>query len=551
MGVVWAGRDEVLARAVAVKEVTPPGALSEPQREHVRERTLREARAAARISSRAAVTVYDVVEEDGRPWIVMELLEPRTLADVLLEEGPLAPEAAARIGLRVLDALSAAHGAGVLHRDVKPANVLYDSTGQAVLTDFGIASLEGDPSMTTTGTIIGSPGYVAPERALGRPPSPASDLWSLGVMLVSMVHGRSPFERDSALATLVSALHEPLPDWASEGPLGAVIVGLLAKDPQHRIDVATTRTMLQRAASTPAPAAPPLPPAAADAQRTQALSLPPAPARAQPQPAPPPQAQPQPAEPLAAPPVAAQALAPPVLAPTSPPPQPQVAPLPPRRRSRALTAALAVAALLTAGILAALLLGDRQDPGSEGTQTGSSEPTDPGTAEPGAGQTGSPANEPEPTGSEPTESEATDSDDNADGDNSGSGSSDDPVVASGYQVYRDSQYSVAVPDGWTITESTSKRKVYSDSESARYLLVEEGDEPNGDPFEDWTNQEQYVSTRLSGYDLIGIERADYRNFDAAGLAVQVGHRLRAGTGAQPGRGRRRRSLCAVLVGSRR
>jgi hypothetical protein len=525
MGVVWAGRDEVLARAVAVKEVTPPGALSEPQREHVRERTLREARAAARISSRAAVTVYDVVEEDGRPWIVMELLEPRTLADVLLEEGPLAPEAAARIGLRVLDALSAAHGAGVLHRDVKPANVLYDSTGQAVLTDFGIASLEGDPSMTTTGTIIGSPGYVAPERALGRPPSPASDLWSLGVMLVSMVHGRSPFERDSALATLVSALHEPLPDWASEGPLGAVIVGLLAKDPQDRIDVATTRNMLQRAASTPAPAAPPLPPAAADAQRTQALSLPPAPARAQPQPAPPPQAQPQPAEPLAAPPVAAQALAPPVLAPTSPPPQPQVDPLPARRRSRALTAALAVAALLTAGILAALLLGDRQDPGSEGTQAGSSGPTDTGTAEPGAGQTGSPADEPEPTGSEPTESgptdpeptgsEATDTDDNADGDDSGSGSSDDPIVVSGYQVYRDSQYSVAVPDGWTITESTSKRKVYSDPESARYLLVEEGDEPNGDPFEDWTNQEQYVSTRLSGYDLIGIERADYRNFDAA------------------------------------
>jgi serine/threonine protein kinase len=524
MGVVWAGRDEVLARAVAVKEVTPPGALSEPQRAHVRERTLREARAAARISSRAAVTVYDVVEEDGRPWIVMELLEPRTLADVLKEEGPLPPESAARIGLRVLDALSAAHGAGVLHRDVKPANVLYDSTGQAVLTDFGIASLEGDPSMTTTGTIIGSPGYVAPERALGRPPSPASDLWSLGVMLVSMVHGRSPFERDSALATLVAALHEPLPDWATEGPLGAAITGLLAKDPRDRIDVATVRTMLQRAASSPAPATAPLPPAAADAQRTQALSLPPAQALG----GGPSGLQQRPDEAWTAHPRPPQPVPPPVQAPPSSPPQPQVAPslpapVPARRRSRALTAALAVAALLTAGILAALLLGDRQegspDTGTSGS-SGASEPTDNGSGEAGAEPNGGPKEQAEPTDpapADPTASEPTDPAGNGDGDgdNSDSGSSDDPVVATGYQVYRDSQYAVAVPQGWSITESTSKRKVYSDPESARYLLVEEGDEPNGDPYEDWTNQEQYVSTRLSNYELIGIERADYRNFDAA------------------------------------
>jgi hypothetical protein len=278
MGVVWAGRDEVLARAVAIKEVTPPHGLTDEQRVHLRERTLREARAAARINSRAAVTVYDVVEEDGRPWIVMELLPPRTLADVLREEGPLAEEAAARVGLRVLDALSAAHGAGVLHRDVKPANVLYDSTGQAVLTDFGIASLDGDPSMTTTGTIIGSPGYVAPERALGQSPSPASDLWSLGVLLATAVHGRSPFERDSPLATLVAGLHEPLPKWASEGPLGPVLVGLLAKDPKERPDLATVRALLERSATSSAPATARMAPAADDAERTQALSLPALPA---------------------------------------------------------------------------------------------------------------------------------------------------------------------------------------------------------------------------------------------------------------------------------
>jgi serine/threonine protein kinase len=211
MGVVWAGRDEVLDRDVAVKEVTPPPGLDDIQRAQLRARTLREARAAARIRSTAAVTVYDVVEEDGRPWIVMELLPPRTLADVLRQDGPLSVEEASRIGLRLLDALAAAHAAGVLHRDVKPANVLYDSTGQAVLTDFGIASLEGDSSMTTTGMIVGSPGYVAPERAMGKSPSPASDLWSLGVTLATALHGRSPFERDTPLATLVSAVQERCP----------------------------------------------------------------------------------------------------------------------------------------------------------------------------------------------------------------------------------------------------------------------------------------------------------------------------------------------------
>ena len=525
MGVVWAGRDEVLARAVAVKEVTPPPGLTDEQRVHLRERTLREARAAARINSRAAVTVYDVVEEDGRPWIVMELLPPRTLADVLREDGPLPEEAAARVGLRVLDALSAAHGAGVLHRDVKPANVLYDSTGQAVLTDFGIASLDGDPSMTTTGTIIGSPGYVAPERALGHAPSPASDLWSLGVLLATAVHGRSPFERDSPLATLVAGLHEPLPEWASEGPLGAVLVGLLAKDPKERPDLATVRALLERSATSSAPATARMAPAADDAERTQALSLPvlppveeSAPAAAAPTfpPAPPagvpPRARPRITE--SARPVTGDRSVEPAAAPA---PRPTPSPPPPRRRSRALAAALVIAALTMAAVVALLLLdpgngdgsaSDTQnagDTGTSGTDDGSG--TDSGTSDdPGSGGD---------TETDPAETPPTTPEDNS---GSGSGEQEDPdapVVPEGYTVFRDSEYKVALPDGWTITEETETRKVYSDPDTGRYLLLEEGGEPNGDPYKDWVRQETYFSDTIPGYELLGIERVDYRDFDAA------------------------------------
>jgi serine/threonine protein kinase len=170
MGVVWAGRDELLGRDVAVKEVVPSHDLAADDREKLFRRTLREARAAARISSAAAVTVLDVVEEDARPWIVMERLAARSLADVIAEEGPLPARRAAELGLDVLDALQAAASVGVLHRDVKPANVmLLRSTGRAVLTDFGIATLEGDATVTTTGLLLGSPAYMSPERARGEP----------------------------------------------------------------------------------------------------------------------------------------------------------------------------------------------------------------------------------------------------------------------------------------------------------------------------------------------------------------------------------------------
>src|ERR671933_454523 len=180
MGRVWAAHDEGLERDVAVKEVLLPPAVPEAEREALLARTLREGRAAARVRHPRVVTVYDVVEEDDRPWLVLQLLAPRTLADVLAAEGPLPPAAAARLGLQLLEGLTAVHEAGVVHRDVKPGNVLFGADGGAVLADFGIASLDGEAAVTATGLLLGSPAYLAPERARGAAPSPAADLWALG-----------------------------------------------------------------------------------------------------------------------------------------------------------------------------------------------------------------------------------------------------------------------------------------------------------------------------------------------------------------------------------
>ena len=247
MGTVWAAVDEVLDREVAVKEVIPPDWLSTEDQESLRSRTMREARAAARISSRAAVTVFDVVEEDGKPWIVMERLRAGTLTELLREEGPLPADRVARIGLRLLEALSAAHTAGVLHRDVKPSNVMITGDGEAVLTDFGIASLAGDPTLTVTGMLIGSPAYMAPERARGGPATPAGDLWSLGCTLYTAVEGRGPFAKEGPLATLTAVItDEPYPP-VRAGALAPVLLALLAKDPAERPDALAAAAMLAEA----------------------------------------------------------------------------------------------------------------------------------------------------------------------------------------------------------------------------------------------------------------------------------------------------------------
>ncbi|MFD4553846.1 protein kinase [Streptomyces sp. NPDC058469] len=235
MGTVWRARDEVLQREVAVKEVRAPSGLASGDVERMYARLEREAWAAARVANRNVVTVYDVATEDGRPWIVMELVRGVSLADLLDAEGPLTPQRTAHIGAEVLAALRAAHDAGVLHRDVKPANVLMSNDGRVVLTDFGIAMVEGSSALTMTGEVIGSPEFLAPERALGRTPGPESDLWALGVLLYAAVEGHSPFRQNTPLSTLRAIVDEELPTPRLAGPLTPVIEGLLRKDPAERM----------------------------------------------------------------------------------------------------------------------------------------------------------------------------------------------------------------------------------------------------------------------------------------------------------------------------
>ncbi|MEU2740433.1 protein kinase [Streptomyces sp. NPDC007095] len=235
MGTVWRAHDKVLQREVAIKEVRAPAGLAAPDIERMYTRLEREAWAAARVAHRNVVTVYDVAMEEGRPWIVMELVRGRSLADLLRAEGRLSPQRAASIGLEVLAALHAAHETGVLHRDVKPANVLMAKDGRVVLTDFGIAVIEGDSALTMTGEVVGSPEFLAPERALGRRSGPASDLWSLGVLLYAAVEARSPFRQNTPLSTLRAIVDAELPQVRRAGALTPVIEGLLRKDPDERL----------------------------------------------------------------------------------------------------------------------------------------------------------------------------------------------------------------------------------------------------------------------------------------------------------------------------
>src|SRR3569833_1480311 len=268
MGTVWHARDEVLGRDVAVKEVILPHGFSDEEREIQHKRTFREARTAARLSHPGVVTVYDVVEEDGRPWIVMELIRARSLHEQIKRDGVLTPRKVAEIGRQMTGALRVAHEAGILHRDVKPSNVLV-SGSRAVLTDFGIARAQSDATLTQTGMLIGSPAYIAPERARGRGAVPASDMWSLGVTMYAAVEGKSPFERPDAMASLVAVLTDDPEPAPNAGPLEPVIEGLLRKDPAERLTVDEVAVMLDRIlAPEPEPDAPP---AAAPAGATRRL----------------------------------------------------------------------------------------------------------------------------------------------------------------------------------------------------------------------------------------------------------------------------------------
>src|SRR6266540_616634 len=314
MGVVWHAHDTVLGRAVAVKEVVFPPSLPDQERRSAHARVMREARAAARLNHPGAVTLFDVVQDQGHPFIVMELVPASTLAHLVRTEGPLPPGRVAAIGGQVADALEAAHRAGIVHRDVKPGNVMVAEDGGVKLADFGVASLRGDPQLTATGLVIGSPAYMAPEQAGGEPSGPPADFWALGATMYFAVEGEPPFDKPTSIATLAAVVNEDPRPMLRAGPLAPVIGALLAKDPADRPSGPRLRSELERLAGATSatkvlPAHRKEPPASTTTAPLPASTTAPLPAV-------PPAAAPQPAEPPG-------------------PPAPQPAPPPPPRARRA------------------------------------------------------------------------------------------------------------------------------------------------------------------------------------------------------------------------
>lgn len=255
MGIVWRAQDQVIGRQVAIKELKFPDAPEDAS--VLSERMLREVRAAGRLNDPAVVTVYDVVNEGGATYIVMELVEAPTLADLVRERGPMPAQQVAQVGERVLSALRAAHAAGIVHRDVKPANIMVAPDSRVKLTDFGIAHAADDPRLTTSGMIVGSPAFMAPERVEGRDAMPESDLWSLGTTLFFAAEGIVAFERSTTAATLHAIMTEAPYLTRVQGPLAAAILGLLVTKPEARMSYDQVRSLFAAAQGVQAQPTPP------------------------------------------------------------------------------------------------------------------------------------------------------------------------------------------------------------------------------------------------------------------------------------------------------
>ncbi|MER5896783.1 protein kinase [Streptomyces sp. NPDC001876] len=466
MGKVWRAHDEVLHRTVAVKELTAGLYAAEADRAVLHARTQKEARAAARITHPGVVTVHDVIEYDNRPWIVMQYVDGPSLADATKETGEVEPREAARIGLHVLSALRAAHGAGVLHRDVKPGNVLLARDGQVLLTDFGIAAIEGDSTITRTGELVGSIDYLAPERVRGGDPGPASDLWSLGATLYTAVEGRSPFRRTSPISTMQAVVTEEPPPPERGGALAPVITALLRKDPAERPTAAETERMLLEAMEgrKPVTAQAYVPTQRVSEDDLRAFVPDGSTARLA-----------QPAQPPARPEAAR-----PHVQPYTP------APAVRRSRGRWRTALLviAVAALLggAAGLLAMKYAGDEGSTGKGGTGTGTA-------AGPSSAGPSTPSKDPQP-GSQP-------------------GSQDIP---DGWTRVHDPEgFSLAVPQGWT-RQTDGNQIDYTPDNGAHRIRISLDPKPDFDnSYMHMLSIEKDLSERLPGYDRLTLHSNTFRD----------------------------------------
>ncbi|MDX3240007.1 protein kinase [Streptomyces sp. ME03-5709C] len=560
MGTVWRAVDETLGRTVAVKELRFPHNIDEDEKRRLITRTLREAKATARIRNTGAVTVFDVVEEDDRPWIVMEMVQGRSLSDAIREDGPLTPKRAAEVGLTVLDVLKAAHKEGILHRDVKPSNVLIADDGRVVLSDFGIAQIDGDPSVTSTGMLVGAPSYISPERARGQKPGPPADLWSLGALLYASVEGRPPYDKGSAIATLTAVMTEPLRTPRNAGPLADAIQGLLNKDPELRLDDEGVRPLLTAVAH-----APDVP--AAEATRTMALPTDPQPtptdapaaaraaaadqaalraAKAKPEPTakakPEPTAKPKP-EPTARPkpkpeatakpepearpesaatPVTASAPAP-VPGPAAASRLPFLASMDERRRRGLLFAAIAVVlALLGTGIGILAAQGD-EDPGSRNpakpAASAGAPSGDDGVQDGKGGEDtgkGSESGDDKGKGKGDDSGKGSGGSSTGSGDGSGDGKNGAAVVPAGWTTYTDSEgFSIALPSGWAgHKERAGNGWIFNARRSSR-VQVDWTHTPGRSAADAWRDAEPATASRFPGYRKVAIRDVDYRGYRTA------------------------------------
>ncbi|MFJ4948798.1 serine/threonine-protein kinase [Streptomyces sp. NPDC088760] len=446
MGVVWRASDQVLGRQVAVKELLPDDSLPDDDARRRRDRTFREARAVCQLRHPHIIVVHDVVEQDERPYLVMELIDGGSLAERIARQGPVDAVEAARIGVALLSAVRTAHEAGVLHRDIKPANVLIESgTDRVVLTDFGIAQVEGATTLTETGSFVGSPEYTAPERMSGLRTGPESDLWSLGALLCTALSGESPFRRDSLGGILHAVVTDEIRPPAQAEPLLPVVRGLLERDPDRRLGAADAERMLRTYLETGrTPDAPGQGTAGAHGggliHRIGAGRTPKPPAPYSPTQLDLPYGTPPPPAPARTSADAAQTRS---------------------SRRAVLVAALLVAALAGAGVSAAALLLHRGGDGGGGTPGGTA--TTPAT---GTG-TGGTAGSPTPTGTRPAPTSTR----------SAGGSHTAP---SGYRTARDpAGFSLAVPEDFTRSPQGQRVFYLSPGETFRLGVRVGAPQPGG------------------------------------------------------------------------
>jgi eukaryotic-like serine/threonine-protein kinase len=504
-GTVWRAHDTALDRPVAVKAVDIPDELTSEDRSRARRRVLQEARAAARLDHPAAVVVHDVLDDEDRLHLVMELVQAPTLRQLVDRDGPLSEEVAARIGLGLTDVLSAAHDRGIVHRDVKPSNVFVLDDGSVKLADFGIAAMAGEASLTRTGTALGSPSYLAPEQAKGEDASAAADVWGLGATLYHAVEGEPPFDRGSPIATVNAVVHEPIRPPVRAERLRPLLGSLLAKEPLDRPTLPQVgqelRTLVPApnagrdvhplAAETSAPTEPVVPalaehaPAADETHEPEAHSEPEAPHEPE--------------------------------APAERTDQ--------QRRRRALAVLAGFGALVLLGVGALTVLDQPSEPtvaapapDDEDTGTTDGDPAEddapeeeppedadvPATPPEDGTQAGDDADD----GDDPAADDATDAD-------PGRLEIPESDVPDGWQVVEGETYRVAVPATWRERDGAGNLTDYVDPASGAYLRVDWTDDPAADPVADWEANEAGFAERQTDYQRIRLEPATYRGEDAA------------------------------------